>query len=82
MQLWLGLAGLFVFFIVLFIFPETYHPGKRGIENVDPASLPKWRPVLINPLKPLWIMRSPNLLAVVRYLLFMTLTYPCFADRR
>ncbi|KAF8877744.1 major facilitator superfamily domain-containing protein [Gymnopilus junonius] len=64
MQAWLGGAGFLIFFIVLFFFPETYHPGERGVDKVDPATLPTWRPIFINPLKALWILRSPNLLAV------------------
>ncbi|KAJ3513850.1 hypothetical protein NLJ89_g2716 [Agrocybe chaxingu] len=64
MQLSLGFVGIAVFFCILFFFPETYHPGERGIDKVDPTSLPSWRPVLINPLRPLWLLRSPNLLAV------------------
>ncbi|PPQ91937.1 hypothetical protein CVT25_000980 [Psilocybe cyanescens] len=74
MQMWLGLCGLLVFFVALFIFPETYHPGERGVDKADPTSLPTWRPILINPLKPLWIMRSPNLLAVTTAGMFTLLT--------
>ncbi|KAF9481300.1 MFS general substrate transporter [Pholiota conissans] len=64
LQLWLGFVGLIVLVIVIFFFPETFHPGERGIDKADRDSLPKWRPVLLNPLKPLWMLRSPNLLAV------------------
>ncbi|KAJ3511710.1 hypothetical protein NLJ89_g3940 [Agrocybe chaxingu] len=64
MQLGLGIAGLVMFFCILLFFPETYHPGERGVEKADPASLPSWRPILINPLQPLCLLRSPNLLAV------------------
>ncbi len=56
-----------VFFVVVFFFPETFHVGQRGIDKVDPETLPKWRPVFLNPLKPLWTLRSPNLLAVVGF---------------
>ena len=65
MQLVLGLVGLGTFFCILLFFPETYHPGQRGIDKLDPASLPSWRPVIINPLRPLWLLRSPNLIFVV-----------------
>ncbi|KAF8161883.1 MFS general substrate transporter [Pholiota molesta] len=65
LQLWLGSVGLVVFVVVVLFFPETYHPGERGIDKADPASLPKWGPVLLNPFKPLWMLRSPNLLAVM-----------------
>ncbi|KAH9483455.1 Itaconate transport protein [Psilocybe cubensis] len=74
MQFWLGITGLVVFFIVLFILPETFHPGERGVEKADPASLPKWRPVFLNFLEPLWIMRSPNLMAVILAGLFTLMT--------
>lgn len=65
LQLGLGLTGLIVFLVAILFFPETYHPGQRGVDKVDPASIPTWRPVLLNPFQPLWILRSPNLLAVV-----------------
>jgi len=64
MQLSLGFIGLVVFVFVLFIFPETYHPGERGIDKADLSTLPTWRPVLLNPLRPLLLLRSPNLLMV------------------
>jgi hypothetical protein len=69
MQLSLGLIGLIIFVFVLFVFPETYHPGERGVDKTDPSELPTWRPILLNPLKPLLLLRSPNLMAVVRLLL-------------
>ena len=68
MQLLLGLVGFLVFFLILFFLPETYHPNKRGVDNLDPNLLSKWRPVILNPLQPLWLLRSPNLLIVVRIL--------------
>jgi hypothetical protein len=68
MQLILGLVGLLVFFLLLFFLPETYHPNQRGVDNLDPSLLSKWRPVILNPLQPLWLLRSPNLLVVVRIL--------------
>ncbi|KAF8804007.1 MFS general substrate transporter [Phlegmacium glaucopus] len=64
LQQFLGLVGLFVFFLIMFFLPETYHPGERGVDKLDPSQLPKWRPVILNPLRPLWLLRSPNLLAV------------------
>ena len=68
MQLLLGLVGFLVFSIILFFLPETYHPNKRGVDNFDPSLLSKWRPVILNPFQPLWLLRSPNLLIVVRIL--------------
>ena len=69
MQLILGLVGLLVFFLILFFLPETYHPNQRGVDKLDPSLLSKWRPVILNPLQPLLLLRSPNLLFVVRILL-------------
>jgi hypothetical protein len=66
MQLALGFIGLIIFVFVLFAFPETYHPGERGVDKADPSELPTWRPILLNPLRPLLLLRSPNLMAVVR----------------
>jgi hypothetical protein len=69
MQLALGFVGLVIFVFVLFVFPETYHPGERGVDKADPSEVPTWRPILLNPLRPLLLLRSPNLMAVVRQLL-------------
>ena len=71
MQHFLGLFGVLVFFIMIFYLPETYHPNKRGVDNLDPSLLPKWRPVILNPLRPLWLLRSPNLLFVVSVFFFL-----------
>ena len=68
MQQFLGLVGLLVFFITIFFLPETSHPNKRGVDNFNPSLLPKWRPVFLNPLQPLWLLTSPNLFIVVRIL--------------
>lgn len=65
LQVGLGGVGLLVWLVTLFIFPETYHPGERGVDKADPATLSKWRPVVLNPFNALWILRSPNMLAVV-----------------
>ena len=64
-QMALGIVGLLSFFAIVFFFPETYHPGKRGVDKLDRSLQPRWRPVILNPLQPLWLLRSPNLLAVV-----------------
>ncbi len=50
---------------MLFLFPETYHPGARGFDRLNPAFHPRWRPVLINPFQPLELLRSPDLLMIV-----------------
>ncbi|KAF8889821.1 hypothetical protein BD779DRAFT_1519102 [Infundibulicybe gibba] len=55
--------------MLLLFFPETSHPGKRGIDKLQPAPASSlwrsWKPFLINPLRPLSLLRSPNILAVV-----------------
>ena len=76
LQLSLGATGIIIIFTVVCFFPETYHPGKRGVDSVDPASLPKWRPVLLNPLEPLWMLRSPILLSVVSRFFCVAEVYP------
>ena len=75
MQFILAGAGLLGFTCIVFFFPETSHPGVRGIEKTrkarqheaqrDGSTQPEavnW--VWVNPVKPLWLLRSPNLLAV------------------
>ncbi|KAF5318031.1 hypothetical protein D9619_012108 [Psilocybe cf. subviscida] len=64
LQAALGGVGLLVWLLTLFIFPETYHPGERGVDKADPATLSRWRPVVLNPFAALWILKSPNMLAV------------------
>ena len=79
MQMFLGLVGFLVFFIVILFLPETSHPNKRGVDNLDPGQLPKWRPVILNPLQPFWLLRSPNVLILVciffPFLLFPKLNF-------
>ena len=54
--------GLLTFFLVLFFLPETSHPGERGIEKADPNAR---RLVWLNPFRSLWLLQSPNLMAIV-----------------
>ncbi|KAF8061835.1 major facilitator superfamily domain-containing protein [Lyophyllum atratum] len=61
MQLVMGGVGGVMFICMLLFFPETSHPGTRGIDKL-PAASRKW--VFVNPLRPLALLRSPNLLAV------------------
>ncbi|KAF8870318.1 major facilitator superfamily domain-containing protein [Infundibulicybe gibba] len=69
MQLALAISGALIFVTMFLFFPETSHPGKRGIDQVQPVSTPtlwrSWKPFLVNPLRPLSLLRSPNILAVV-----------------
>lgn len=80
MQQFLGVVGFLIFITIIFFLPETYHPKKRGVDNIDPSLLPKWRPVILNPFQPLWLLRSPNLLSVVRILFLFTMVH--FNDYR
>ncbi|XP_006459045.1 hypothetical protein AGABI2DRAFT_66467 [Agaricus bisporus var. bisporus H97] len=62
----LGLAifASAAFILIFFCFPETSHPGSRDIDKYGDAgkSLPKWRPVILNPLTPLaMLLTSPSL---------------------
>ena len=52
MQLFLGLLGFLAFFVIIFYLKEssTLTVTLRGVENLNPSLLPKWRPVIINPL--------------------------------
>ncbi|KAF5330124.1 hypothetical protein D9611_010546 [Ephemerocybe angulata] len=78
-QLVMGLSGLFVFVLVYAFLPETSHPGERGVDKVKSLSdegaaalrserplrrFTKTLPIFINPLRPLALMRNPNLLFV------------------
>jgi len=60
-----GLIGFATFY---FLFPETSQPGARGIEKMNnPADginndSSKSSFKFINPLKPLWLLRSPSML--------------------
>ncbi|KAF5349702.1 hypothetical protein D9756_008837 [Leucocoprinus leucothites] len=69
---WRGIHyGLAVFalgalFCIFFFFPETSHPGTRGVDELKRSGKthPKGRPVMLNPLAQLLMLRSPNILAV------------------
>jgi len=64
LQLYFGVMGIVEFVCMLLYFPETTHPGTRGVEKLYENEHPSWRPVILNPLQPLALLRSPNLLAV------------------
>ncbi|TFK64589.1 MFS general substrate transporter [Pluteus cervinus] len=60
MQALLGLVNSFVFIWMYISFPETTHPGARGIEKARAeGGKPRW---FVNPLRPLGLLRSPNIL--------------------
>jgi hypothetical protein len=46
---------------MLWFLPETSHPGSRGVDKLELGAR-KW--VVLNPLKSLGLLRSPNLFAV------------------
>ncbi|KAF8888325.1 major facilitator superfamily domain-containing protein [Infundibulicybe gibba] len=79
MQLALAIAGFLAFVIMLLFFPETSHPGKRGIDKLQLApasSLRKsWKPYFVNPLRPLALLQSLNILAVSMAGFMVLLTY-------
>jgi hypothetical protein len=68
MQLYLGALALVAFLVFLLAFPETSHPGSRGIDKFRQSghSSHKWAFTSVNPLAPLSLLRSPNLCTVVR----------------
>jgi hypothetical protein len=76
MQFALLACGILSFLAVLFFLPETSHPQTRGIDKarmIEESSSggeggrgrSGWKWVWVNPLASLWLLRSPNLLAVV-----------------
>jgi hypothetical protein len=60
----LCLVGLIGFTTFFFLFPETSHPGARGIEKINASTAF----IVINPLESLWLLRSPSMLLTVRIL--------------
>jgi len=58
MQLSLGVMGGIIFVFVILFLPETGHLGSTPRQG-------RCKFLTVNPLKPLWLMRSPNLLAIV-----------------
>ncbi|KAF9009714.1 major facilitator superfamily domain-containing protein [Cyathus striatus] len=92
MQYSLGVCGLVSFIFMLLFLPETSHPGSREVDKLVTTGkhIPRWRPVLLNPLRPLWLLRSPNLLLVAisgyfvlltDYVLLMPLAYTIVSAR-
>ena len=67
MQVLLGVCGLLEFVLMYFLFPETSQPGARGIDKLALEDRAKF--IFINPLRPLALLRSPNLLLIVRVLM-------------
>jgi len=70
MQAALGITGCVIFASMVIFFPETSHPGARGIDKLQReqacTGVAPRRMVFVNPFKPLLLLRSPNLVGVVR----------------
>lgn len=62
MQYILAVCSLFAFTLLYFLLPETSHPGARGMDKLPPNKRRNF--VLLNPLKSMTLLRSPNLTAV------------------
>ncbi|XP_006458750.1 hypothetical protein AGABI2DRAFT_63935 [Agaricus bisporus var. bisporus H97] len=58
----LAVFGCGVLVCILIFLPETSHPDSRGIDEYEKAGkpLPKWRPVILNPISNLLMLRSLN----------------------
>lgn len=66
MQLVLALAGLMALGTMYLIFPETSHPGSLGVYKAKALGGKAKRTYkFINPLRSLWLLRSPLLISVV-----------------
>ena len=61
----LGGWSIIQMLLLAFFFPETAHPGSRGIDQLrDPKKLLVW----VNPLRCIAFLRSPNIMTIVRIL--------------
>lgn len=58
MQLILGVMGGIIVVFIFLLLPETGHLRSTPSQG-------RWKFLTVNPLKPLWLVRSPNLLAIV-----------------
>jgi hypothetical protein len=67
MQALLGAFCLVAFIIIFLAFPETSHPGARGIDKLRQSGNAGrgWLPKFVNPLQPLNLLRSPNIFCTV-----------------
>jgi len=67
MQGSLGVVGLLTFCMIYCWFPETSQPGSRGIDKMraESGGNSKDHSYIINPLRPLLLLRSPNLFLIV-----------------
>jgi MFS family permease len=69
MQYALGICGVIAFAAVAAFLPETAHPMTRGVDKLpqflNGFEQQRHKLIGVNPLASLWLLRSPNLLAVV-----------------
>ena len=67
MQGSLGVVGFLIFSVIYCWFPETSWPGSRGIDKMraESGENATVHSYFINPLRPLLLLRSPNLLLIV-----------------
>ncbi|KAG5735451.1 hypothetical protein E4T56_gene12846 [Termitomyces sp. T112] len=61
LQLVLGITGCGIFALISMFFPETSHPGSRGIDKIPDGQS---KIVFVNPMRPIALFRSPNLFLV------------------
>ncbi len=63
-----------MFGIIWFYFPETSHPGARGIDKLrreaESGARIRWTSYVVNPFSPLGLLRAPNIVVVVSLLYF------------
>ncbi|KAJ3566595.1 hypothetical protein NP233_g6898 [Leucocoprinus birnbaumii] len=69
MQLIIGILGLIAFGIIWVFFPETSHPGTRGIDKLrrqaEGGAKIRWTQYFVNPLSPLGLLRAPNIVTIM-----------------
>ena len=63
------LLGLIALTTIYFLFPETSQPGERGIDKMKATNGANSSRsfIFINPLRSLWLLRSPLMLLTVRF---------------
>ncbi|XP_006457139.1 hypothetical protein AGABI2DRAFT_79066 [Agaricus bisporus var. bisporus H97] len=66
---WLAVMGCAILVCILLFLPETSHPDSRGIDEYKKSGkpLPKWRPVILNPIANLSMLRSLNITSTVSH---------------